>query len=75
MLLLGFHIKLLEIRKWVYSLLLLVIGLVTPPDIVSLILIWVPLIVMLEFGYYLSVVKMKIGLNPQSFLWCLYLTV
>ena len=61
MLLLGFHLKLAQIRKWVYSILLLIIALVTPPDIFSLILIWVPLMGMLEFGYYLSVVKMKIA--------------
>ena len=39
MLLLGFHLKLAQIRKWVYSILLLIIALVTPPDIFSLILI------------------------------------
>jgi len=59
MLILGFHLNLSEIRKWVYSLLLIFIGLLTPPDIISLILLWIPLCLMLELGYYVSLLKLK----------------
>lgn len=55
-LLLGLSLPLVQLRKWVYSGLLLIIAIVTPPDIVSLLLVWFPLMLMLELGYYIGIV-------------------